>query len=243
MKLNIHKKRRVYHSVPFSSDTISNLKENAFRILKTNSTKRIKNGLLLNFGAEQLQAEVAKDVVVLNHPEFIEQSSDKVIMFNMLSEFMPYTTTNINELPDLPFYAKGRTGRKGRNKVLVTEENRDTVDLARYSLFQTYIEAKREFRTFVIKTPDGDPKVLISHVREAPGVFVQCGKRISGTGIDLIHFSRNVAEQTDLDFIALDILRANNEELFLLEINSCPGIGASTAVRLDSFLQRWWENG
>jgi len=234
-------KRSVYHSVPFSSDTIGNLKDNAFRVLKTNSKKRIRNGLLLNFGAESIDSELAENVVVLNRPEHVQQSSDKVTMFNLLSEYMPYTTTNINELPDLPFYAKGRTGRKGRNKELVTKENIDTVNLRQYSLFQTFIEAKREFRIFVIKTPDGDPKILISHIREAPGVFVQCGKRVSNAGVDLIHFSRNVAEQTHLDFIALDILRAPNEELFLLEINSCPGIGASTAVRLDSFLQRWWE--
>lgn len=158
------------------------------------------------------------------------RSNDFLIPKYILSCASPTLYDALSSTLQLPFVAKGLESSMGREIYLIRDK-KDYLELAKHYptekewLFEEFIESSfgRDLRLFSIRG-----KALACMKRTSETDFranVALGASVDNVRIDdtLQRIAKDIYEQTQLDFIGIDLL-FGREQYYLCEINVMPGL-------------------
>jgi len=206
-----------------------------------------EDDIIINWGNSTLPNWYGTSPAVmrmLNDPNAVSLASNKLKTLRILEEAgisIPRFTTNINEAYDFGdvIVRHKLTGHSGRGIEIYRGG-----ELPQAPLYTKYIEQKAEYRVHVFKgkvidyikkrRKDYDyPTENESMVRSYKNGWIFARnrlrrlERIESLAIDAV-------EALGLDFGAVDIVRGRDNSVYVLEVNTAPGLSGQT---LESYLQ------
>lgn len=209
--------------------------------------------VLVNWGTTKPLA--IGDNLVLNSGLAIGLASNKYHAFAALTgkdvETVPWTA---NKAVAQEWQAKGRTvvvrevltGHSG-NGILIIEENQDIPDAP---LYTQYVFKTKEFRVHATqsevfdtqrKVRDPDQEPLSWKVRSAKNGFIFQRNNIKPSG-DRDNLAMSAVKALGLDFGAVDIVEDKDGKLFVLEVNTAPGLEGQTITTYTEILEKLATN-
>jgi len=231
--------------IVFSKQFVDTLREKG--VILTRKDKFFRDGILINHGNSKpiSLGKKVKEFYVLNKPSAIHMCSNKMDNYNELKEFYPETCRAVVDTNEFPVLAKPIGGHHGYgikkfdnieslSKFLKTTNEK--------YIIQRYIPIKHEFRFNVL-----DRTVFqVSHKQRLDEVTDKDGYVFSYRSLgnnarlssNFWSFIKNVitnfhsAIGYDLADYCIDVMKGQDGEYYLSEINSAYGIGSYTLDKL-----------
>jgi glutathione synthase/RimK-type ligase-like ATP-grasp enzyme len=240
-------------NITFSRDFINTLKGEGVIISRRNSFGR--SAVLINHG-NQKPIEVmnkVKSFYIINQPHAIKHSSNKRLTQRILGHYCPSTYNSPSEVNNFPVVIKPIHGFQGRGVRRVDSRRELRSNLRHYNdyIIQDYIEPKAEYRFNVL---DNDI-YQISRKEMVEGwngkfdfEWVSLGEnaKLSNEFYRFVeHIIEDVYNQlgSDLGSYAIDVIKGNDNDYYLSEINSAFGIGEFTMPRMIEILNKKYYKG
>ena len=182
-----------------------------------------------------------------NHPDYISLSNSKVNFHKILHDCdnVPKTVFDAKRLGDLkfPIIAKPDKGHSGIGiSIIKSKEDLVNYDLSKYNLFSEFISHKEEFRVFSFKgeiifcmqrIPLNDKAKTGTGDRNEQMEFVYTKINPYALGLDVITLIEETHKKfKGLEFLCFDLMRDNDDKLFIIETNSQPGLPFDSLVEL-----------
>jgi len=235
------------------------------RIKRTKSSYKYKKGdLIVNWGCGSsphwfIDIDVS-NMWVLNKPSVVANSIDKVKALNILNEAdcspIPFTnSTSIaqgwSDAGHTVFCRVNTIGLGGKG-IVVTEAGQEVTSC---SLYTKGIECKREYRVAVVDGKVIDVMAKAAMNKENPKyvephpyiqnhrngyVFVRNSVKIPEKVMTSLHeLAIKSVAALGLDFASMDILRGTDNNLYILEANTAPGLSGATSLKRysDAFIK------
>jgi len=220
--------------------------------IKIDGTSRFRNterDFLINWGSTTMLPNIDYRFV-LNHPQAIEQVSNKLTFFQSISaegfeQLVPPFYTNKEDIPDESFPIVCRTllnAHSGRG--IVIADSRD--GLVDAPLYTQYIKKQDEYRIHFAYPfrGDGQESIILAtqqkkrrldhanpdwRVRNHENGFVYAREGVE-VPWQAVGAAKTIFDKcTALDFGAVDVIyNAKQERAYVLEINSAPGLEGQT---------------
>ena len=203
------------------------------------------DSVVINWGNSGFYDEF-EGCLMLNGPELICQVKNKLDFFKNMSgnEWLPPFWTNKEDIPDEAFPIVCRTiltGHSGAG-IVVADTRDDVVDC---QLYVKYIKKMKEFRIHVghdniiseqQKVAKKGQEPLDWKIRSHQNGFIY-----QRQGIDVPMACRGSAlaclAKTGLDFGAVDVIYTKDERVYVLEINTAPGLEGQTVLDYKAFFE------
>jgi predicted ATP-grasp superfamily ATP-dependent carboligase len=224
--------------------TFEALKDSGFNIILLKSTRtRYPNIIVYSWG--WLGGHNIYCHKLLNDPTFIGETSVRGCA-DLYSDLMPNVSNDFRDISSRYIIGKNN-GHKGRGKKVFTL---DELPYETYQVYQEFIEPPRDEYRVLSCGED----IVISYRKDIPDpfnpetdkIFKCCngpayGIRNSEPEVPSIalDIARKVIERSNLDVLGQDII-VKDDRAYLIEINSAPGIGPTTAKYLMESIQRQW---
>lgn len=224
-------------------------------IRHTGRYRGFRNHAIINWGSSGLPIWEQRVGEVLNNPEAVLFSTNKLRTFEVLSWAnisVPPWTTEIREAQE--WLQKGKkvvcrtilNGHSGNGIVIVIDNG-----LVHAPLYTQYVPKKKEFRIHVFRGRVIDRQEkrrrrgniqVDNYVRSYANGWVFCRDNlVLPDGIDQLAI--NTVEALGLDFGAVDIIwNEHYNKCYVLEVNSAPGIEGSTADNYARAFTNYKEN-
>lgn len=187
--------------------------------------------------------------IILNPPDKIDNAANKIRTFELCGEFMPPTFLEYSTNIPLPFVGKKLGTHKGYGKRKFNAHTKKTQNLAQqYDFYQTFIPIDKEYRILAlwngkryilpriyekVKTGESSPREIFHPTWD----FQK--RSLSEVDERIREMALNVIKRLELHLIGLDIIIAQDGNVYLIEANSAPGLGIGT---LNKIIQRLQEN-
>lgn len=243
------------HSTSSGSDIASNLGVRIYTPFLT--PKNVSNVTIINWGLSRIPWLPSNHEPILNHPESVKASSNKLLSFRAFEDwglegsYPPFTTSKeIAQSWSIVRKVVCRTILTGSSGdgIVIVKKGGEVVDAPLYTL---YIEKKWEFRVHVFKGKVihlQQKRRLSSDELEKRGITLR-NKYIrnlsngyifsslidmeSSTISEMEALAIKSMEALSLDFGGIDIVLTADLKPYLLEVNSAPGLEGAT---LDKYL-------
>ena len=207
---------------------------------------------LINWGCSELPERIVPNNYVYNKPEHIRKASDKLQAFSALSPSVPMPEWTIDQQEALEWLREGsmvvcRTKLRGHSAdglVLADKEE----DLVYAPLYTKYEKKIHEYRVHVFQG-----EVIFvqrkARKREVPDEEVNWQVRNMKNGFIFankdVEIPKNVQESCVqavdilcLDFGAVDVLVNKDNEHFIIEVNTAPGLAGTTLEKYTEAFRR-----
>jgi predicted ATP-grasp superfamily ATP-dependent carboligase len=224
------------------------MKEAGFKLILLRSTKtNYRGSIVWNWGwggGHPIYADT-----YLNNPDLLSETTVRGTM-RMFSELMPVVSTSWEDI-DSRYIIGKNNGHKGRGK-LVFEKDNPPHNVNEFQVYQEFIEPPREeYRVLLC----GDENV-ITYRKEIPDpfnpetekIFHCCNGRQYGIRTrepeepDIVKvIAEEVIDRKQLDVVGIDVI-VKDDNGYLIETNSAPGIGPTTATKVMQSIQNQWGN-
>lgn len=221
------------------------------RVLRLEGSRYVprQRDLIINWGNGNPGIPCTKN----GNPNLLRRATNKLDFFRAFSETgrLPRFWERAEDIPDDAFPIVCRTVLTGHSGAgIVISESRD--NLVRAPLYVQYVKKQSEFRLHLGRV--GDDIVTIFEQRKVrrEGTEVtnwQVRNHANGfiyqrQGIDVPLVVRSAAIQvfaaTGLDFGAVDVIyNARNQQAFVLEINTAPGLEGQSSTDYANFFRRF----
>lgn len=233
----------------YGSESAKLLKQTLdIKFVKKYSDKSLKNKTVINWGCKPIPREF-RNCNVINNPECIQNASDKLVCFNLLSgkvNIPPYTESRLEALKWLPSQIVCRTlinSSKGRG-IVIADKEEVVVDAP---LYTKYIKKSRECRVHVFcnkiilvqeKKRNREIENVNWQIRNHDNGFVFTVNNVKPVAPQALREAINAIITLGLDFGAVDIIYNKHEDKwYVLEINTAPGISGTTLDRYVKAIQ------
>lgn len=223
--------------------------EDGFLRLRTNRLHKVKpTDVVINWGTT---ATITNDAIkpnvnhakVLNFPLFVEQASNKLFAFQ---DFMKYGVKCVEWTDDQAIAAdwsvdhvvvarKKLTGHSG-DGIVIIEKGTPLAQWTEAPLYTKYVWKEKEFRVHVVngvaidtqrKIKDPDREVVNWKVRSHDNGFIFARNNIAhDPARDCLAIA--AIEALGLNFGAVDIIEDKKGILYVLEVNTAPGLEGQT---------------
>lgn len=209
------------------------------------------NRLIINWGSSNLP-EQTKGSQVLNNPEYISLASNKLSFFQKMKE---WNEENEDKVRILPFYLSkeevvaskeyeegkaffARTVLEGHSGKGIVEFDKDSKEIPEAKLYTRYIPKDQEYRVHVMgeeafyvqrkarKLDVPDEQVNWRVRNHANGFIFQKDDFVIPEGVK--EEAIKAVEAVGLDFGAVDILTTKKGKVYVLEVNTAPGLEGTT---------------
>lgn len=192
------------------------------------------------------------NVSIINSKQSVEIASDKLLTFQNLDVPIPRYTTDINEARDWNkdvFVRELLRSSEGKGIVHLTPDTFDNYNHSKARLYVEYIKKKHEFRYHVVnnKVIDKRRKALRTDVeidnvnwkiRNHNGGFIFAIDEEFDYPAEADELAIKTITDLGLDFGAVDIIYNSKRGLFVLEVNTAPGLEGRT---LDRYVEAFKE--
>lgn len=228
------------------------------KIYSPKSAPRDKNQLKINWGLTSIPW--LTDENIINNPEFVKKSSNKLLCFSNFATYNLHNTNNpvsyvpftTDKLLAEQWVTEGKvvcrtllSASSGRG--IVIADNLDSLVTA--PLYTKYIKKKWELRVHILNNRPihiQQKKRLSTEQLEARGItnrnkYIRNLENgyIFSSELDVSEATKNEAilqsnraiVALGLDFGAVDILVTKDDEVFVLEVNTAPGLEGTTLTR------------
>jgi len=221
--------------------------------------------LIINFGASTVNFELTKPIV-LNKPVAVSLASNKLFCFNKLQECgvnTPEYTTDvaIAQAWDCKVVARTKLQGCGGEGIEVFESGSDISGT--FKMYSKYVKKTKEYRVHVFKDPHGvytTPRVQVKklsrHIDIDPLNTLEIRNYTNGwvfsSRVDrdnnnewsneLLTESIKAVEALGLDFGAVDIIFNKIRGVFVLEVNTAPGMEGDTLEIYTSYFKQYKES-
>lgn len=204
-----------------------------------------KNELIINWGCSDV---VFYDHKVINHPEAVRKAANKLLFFQVMSPLgiTPRFCTSLESAKELMLETERPiacrtilTGHSGNGIILS-----NTVDLlVPAKLYVEYIPKQSEWRVHVFNGSVIDiqrkarnrevPDEKVNwHVRTHANGFIYMRGDVDQYNEDFINqlkeYALKTINQLKLDFGAVDIILTKQGRIYVLEVNTAPGLEGTT---------------
>lgn len=216
-----------------------------------------RHSTIINWGLSDIPWLHKWSWAILNHPESVKRSSNKLLSFESFSNYglssylPPYTTiksTAQSWANDGKVVCRKILCGSSGNGIVITGKGEEVVDAPLYTL---YIEKKWEFRYHIVSGKvihSQQKRRLTTEELEKRGIASR-NKYIRNTingyifsnildiNLDVQNRMEALAikaiNSLSLDFGAVDLIVTKDEKIYLLEVNSAPGLEGTT---LDKYI-------
>lgn len=228
------------------------------KIYSPKSAPRDKNQLKINWGLTSIPW--LNNDNILNSPEAVKKSSNKLLCFNSFFTYNLHNPNNpVNYVPfttdrnlSKQWLTEGKvvcrtllSASSGRGVVIASNED----ELVAAPLYTKYTKKKWELRVHILNNRPihiQQKKRLSTEQLEARGI-TNCNKYIRNlengyifsSELDVSEAAKNEAvlqsnravAALGLDFGAVDVLVTKDDEVFVLEVNTAPGLEGTTLTK------------
>lgn len=249
-------------NIVFSRDFVDTLKDKGVVLTRKNIFKR--SGIVINHGNTKpiKKGRKVRELYLLNQPEYIKYCSNKLKNYNILEEFYPHTTEDINDVDKFPVLVKPLNGHHGYGIKRIDDMN----ELSSYfntvkgkHLIQEYIPIKHEYRFNIldkdvfqvshkqrIYNDDGTPMKTDKGGMVFSYRSLGSNAKISDKFWDYINrvilkFHNSVGNH--LADYCIDVIKGKDNTYYLSEINSAYGIGHYTSDKLIETINNKYISG
>ena len=216
-------------------------------------------GIVVNWGATEISEHLLDEATylgIINHPNNVRIASNKLLFFETISHLgiLPRWTTDIDEAK---VWIKGKhivlcrtilSGHSGNGIVLANVEE----ELVESPLYVRYIGKQDEFRVHVFngevidvqrkaRSRDIPDERINWQIRTHNNGFIFARERIMEVPYlnHLKELSLQVVDETGLHFGAVDLIyNGNGDRLYVLEVNTAPGLEGTTLERYVEAIRR-----
>ncbi len=218
------------------------------RKIKIENSKFVgnKKHIVVNWGATDIDNREVMKCRVLNHPDAVTVTSNKLFFFNFLGqrEWLPDWTGDREEATDWLGKCKVvcRTvlsGHSGNGIVIAREPG----EMVAAQLYVKYIPKVDEYRVHIFngevidiqrKAKRHDAQFVDWKVRSHDNGFIYMREGVED--IPYMHWIRmralEVVKRTELDFGAVDLIyNKNRNKCYVIEVNTAPGLEGTTLER------------
>lgn len=232
------------------------------KIYSPKSAPRNKNQIMINWGLSSIPWLTDTNNVI-NKPDAIRISSNKLLCFNRFNTFNLHTP--YNPLSYVPFTTDRLTASQWLNDgkvvcrtllsassgrgIIIADQATNPEELVDAPLYTKYIKKKYEFRVHIVQDRPiyvQQKKKLSEEQLEARGIVarnkyirnLENGYIFSGeltvedeVTEEVVSQSKMAIEALGLDFGAVDILITKEMDIYVLEVNTAPGLEGTTLTR------------
>jgi len=243
-------------NIVFSQEFVDILRSKEITLTRRNNFTR--SCIIINHGNSKpysIGRNVSK-LYFLNHPDAIHYCCNKKHNWNILKDFYPnvYSNSELNGDINFPIIAKPLNGHHGYGIVVVKDRKQlDSISNKNSYIFQDLIPIKHEFRFNIF---DRDV-YQVSHrdrhtdTTERGGYifnYRSLGEdaKISQKFKDWVKESIRVFHSSvgyDLCHYTIDVMKGEDNEYYLSEINSACGLGDYTLTKLIDVINNKYESG
>ena len=189
-------------------------------------------GVVINFGVS-VPISAHK---IINKPQTVINAVDKLRTFKLLkgtdAECVPWTT---DPKVAIDWYKAGNkivartttTGNRSAGTTIISDL--EGINLENYVLFSGYVHHNHEYRVNVVGGKIID--IIEKTVNKETDTFDMSVVKDKTIHKEMQPIANAVTKNLGLDFYGIDILKAKNGKLFLLEVNSAPALFGQPGVK------------
>ena len=243
-------------NITFCKAFVDNLREKGIILTRRDTFNR--NGVMINHGNSN-DIKYGKKVnrfYLLNHPNSIMYTANKMRTYKLLPSYHPKVYENRRDIR-APVIAKPRTGHHGYG-IKILNTNKEVDDFFSYNSFSNYIvedliDIKHEYRFNVVA---GEVYQVSKKIKQdmytEKGGYVFAYKSL-GSDAKISQkfwdFVNNIIKDIErklgnkLGSYCIDIIKGQDGEYYLTELNSAYGIGQFTLETLINTIDVKYNNG
>jgi hypothetical protein len=244
--------------ITFSKDFVNTIKKHG--IVLTRGNKFIRNGVMINHGNPK-DIKIGRKVntfYLINKPNYIKYCSNKAKNIDILKKYYPKTFNNVEDIKDkdFPIIAKPLNGHHGYGIEIfddITSLSSFVHSIKEPYILQRYIPIKHEYRFNVFDKTiyQVSHKQKLDARTDKGGLLFSYRSLGSNAGISdkFWNFIDNVIKDfhdvidINLGDYCIDVIKGQDKEYYLSEINSAYGIGNYTLEKLITIIDNKIRKG